>query len=100
MNCEASLTIRCKRSNGAAYHDITGEEVRATEDYHDEPNGKEHGGDSADKTRCIFLVPGCCFSGQGYRTAVAIVSSSVLSIAVSGSAGGLASKIQAHQRAF
>ena len=73
INYEPLKTVRSKVTNRQTYHDVAGEEVGTTEDYHDESNRKEQGRDRPDKSRCILLVPGCCFRGQHYCATVAIV---------------------------
>ena len=97
MNCEPSGIAGSRVSDRAAYHDITGEEVCTAKDYHDKPNGEEHGRDGADKTWCVLLVPGCCFRGQQDRAAITVFSSSVLSrlIGTLGSDDDFASQMHA-----
>ena len=56
------------------YHDVAGEEVRAAEHDHYEPDGEEERAESADQTGRVGLVPRRGFGAECYGTPGRLVS--------------------------
>ena len=76
MNYLTSATA--KFMTGGYYHDVTCEQVRATEHNHDESDRKKARSDGPNETGSVLLIPRGCLCSQCNCTAATAVSEMIL----------------------